>query len=52
MYFVKGVRENVEEMEYERHAYYTRNKPTRIEGTVYSKADVKMKEGGNFKKAA
>jgi hypothetical protein len=52
MYFVKGVRENVEEMEYERHTHWTRNKPALIEGTVYCKADVKKKERGNFKKVA
>jgi hypothetical protein len=52
MDFVTGVREKVEETGYERHVYFTRIRPALVEGRVYIRADVKMKEGGKFKRVA
>jgi hypothetical protein len=45
---VKGLREKVEEMGYESKAYFTRIRPTLVEGSAYIRADVRKKEGGSF----
>jgi hypothetical protein len=47
MEFVKGIREKVKGMGFERRTHFTRIRPSLIEGTVLIRVDVKKKEGGN-----
>ena len=50
--FVNGVRERVEKMGYGRKAYFTRVRPTVIEGRVMIKAECRNKDGGKFEQLA
>ena len=50
MDFVKELRDKVEEMGFEKKTYFTRIRPTVVEGTVYIRADVRKKDGGSFAK--
>ncbi len=50
--FVNGVREEVEKTGYERKAYFTRLRPTSVDGRVMIRADCRSKEGGKFEQVA
>ncbi len=50
--FVNNVREKVEEMGYERKAYFTRVRPIFMDGRVMIRADCRSKEGGKFEQLA
>ena len=50
--FVSGVREEVERMGYGRKAFYTRVRPTVVEGRVVIRAEYRRKEGGKFEQLA
>jgi hypothetical protein len=46
MDFVDKIREEVDNMGYNRKEYYTRVKPSMVDGQVFLRADVKKKDGG------
>ena len=48
--FVKGIREKVEEMGYESQTYFTRIRPTLVQGLLYIRTEVRKKDGGSFEK--
>jgi hypothetical protein len=48
MDFVDKIREEVDNMGYDRKEYYTRVRPSMVDGRVFLRADVKKKDGGRF----
>ncbi len=48
MEFVDKIREKVETMGYAKKEYYTRIRPTLVNGKVLLRVDTKRKEGGRF----
>jgi hypothetical protein len=52
MEFVDKIREKVDTMGYGRKDFYTKVRPTLIEGRVFLRADTKKKEGGKFERLA
>jgi hypothetical protein len=48
MDFVDKIREEVHNMGYDRKEYYTRVRPSMVDGRVFLRADVKKKDGGRF----
>jgi small-conductance mechanosensitive channel len=50
--FVNDIREEIEKMGYERKAFFTRLRPTLVDGRVYIRAECRKKEGGKFEQLA